>query len=230
MLHFLFFIIFILIYIIITQIFRHGLENLAILRPRRGPAPWLLICASKLLGSIDNPADIVTLSEDKTVILELNVMRHQPQPNWPQLMKVIALAIIRQRFPRFFFSTGKCKKINCYSQVISMNDYAVAKMLLKTLVRQNVGFTCVDDNDAADKSRKHQMSCSGFLCSGLTCDKALKITSTLALYSLFHILVVTVNEPEYVIIPALKQDPNWSNYLDRQQVARFYKMLFNKIK
>ncbi|XP_071558018.1 uncharacterized protein [Temnothorax nylanderi] len=173
------------------QIFRHGLENLAILRPRRGPAPWLLICAPNLLGlgTIDSPADIVTLSEDKAVILELNVLRHQPQPNWPQLMKVI-----------------------------SMSNYVVARMLLKTLIRQNVGVMCMDDNDAANRSKSDERSCSGFLCSESACDKTLKITSTLALYSLFHVLVVTVNEPEHVIIPALKQDPNWSNYLDRQQV------------
>lgn len=173
------------------QIFRHGLENLAILRPRRGPAPWLLICAPNLLGldAINSPADIVTLPEDKAVILELNILRHHPQPNWPQLMKVI-----------------------------SMSNYVVARMLLKTLVRQNVGVTCVDDSDAADKSKRDERSCSGFLCSGSACDKPLKITSDLTLYSLFHALVVTVNEPEHVIIPALKQDPDWSNYLDRQQV------------
>ncbi|XP_024881241.1 uncharacterized protein LOC112460674 [Temnothorax curvispinosus] len=173
------------------QIFRHGLENLAILRPRRGPAPWLLICAPNLLGlgTIDSPADIITLSEDKAVILELNVLRHQPQPNWPQLMKVI-----------------------------SMSNYVVARMLLKTLIRQNVGVMCMDDNDAANRSKSDERSCSGFLCSESACDKTLKITSTPALYSLFHVLVVTVNEPEHVIIPALKQDPNWSNYLDRQQV------------
>ncbi|XP_072761296.1 uncharacterized protein [Anoplolepis gracilipes] len=173
------------------QIFRHGLENLAILRPRRCPAPWLLICAPNLLGldATDSLADMTTLSDDKAVILELNVMRHQPQPNWPQLMKVI-----------------------------SMDDYAVGKMLLKTLVRQNVGFTSVDECDALDKSKKGEKSCGGFLCSGSACDKSLKITSALALYSLSHVLVVTVNEPERVIIPALKQDPNWSNYLDRQQV------------
>lgn len=111
-----------------------------------------------------------------------------------------------------------------------MNNCIVAKMLLVTLVRQNVGFTCVDENDVADKARMDQMSCGGFLCSGSACDKSLKITSALALYSLFHILVITVNEPEHVIIPALKQDPNWSNYLDRQQVARFHEMLLNEIK
>ncbi|XP_070150031.1 uncharacterized protein [Polyergus mexicanus] len=173
------------------HIFRHGLENLAILQPRCSPAPWLLICAPNLLGldTIDSPADITTLSEDKAVILELNVMRHQPQPSWPQLMKVI-----------------------------SMNDYVVGKMLLKTLVRQNVGFTSVDKCDILDKSKKGEESCGGFLCNGSACDKSLKITSALALYSLSHVLVITVNESERVIIPALKQDPNWSNYLDKQQV------------
>lgn len=100
-----------------------------------------------------------------------------------------------------------------------MNNYVVAKMVLKTLVRQNVGFTCLDDGDATDKSRNEKQSCGGFLCSGLACDKSLKITSALALYSLFHILVVTVNKPERVIISALKQDPYWSNYLNRQQVG-----------
>jgi len=104
-----------------------------------------------------------------------------------------------------------------------MDNYSVAKMLLKTLVRQNTGFTCIDDSDAIDKSKKDEKSCGGFLCSGSACDKSLKLTSALALYSLFHISVVTVNEPEQVIIPALKQDPNWSNYLDRQQVCAFTK-------
>lgn len=100
-----------------------------------------------------------------------------------------------------------------------MNKYVVAKMLLKTLVRQNIGFTCVDDNNVTDNSKRNEKSCNGFLCNGSTCDKSLKITSALTLYSLFYILVVTVNKPEHVIIPALKQDPNWSNYLDRQQVV-----------
>lgn len=110
-----------------------------------------------------------------------------------------------------------------------MSNYVVARMLLKTLVRQNVGITCVDDSDTADKSKRDEKSCSGFLCSGSACDKTLKITSALALYSLFHVLVVTVNEPEHVIIPALKQDPNWSNYLDRQQVVCFYEMSFEEL-
>lgn len=105
-----------------------------------------------------------------------------------------------------------------------MNDYVVGKMLLKTLVRQNMGFTFVDEYDAVDKSKKNEKSCGGFLCSGSACDKSLKITSALALYSLSHVLVVTVNEPERVIIPALKQDSNWSNYLDRQQVECFYEI------
>lgn len=104
-----------------------------------------------------------------------------------------------------------------------MSNYVVAKMLLKTLIRQNVGVTCMDDSDTVDKSKRNEKSCNGFLCSESACDKTLKITAALALYSLFHVLVVTVNEPVHVIIPALKQDPNWSNYLDRQQVGCFTK-------
>lgn len=110
-----------------------------------------------------------------------------------------------------------------------MNNYVVAKMLLKTLIRQNVGFTCMDDSDIVDKSKKDKKGCNGFLCSGSACDKSLKITSSLALYSLFHVLVVTINEPEHVIIPALEQDTNWSNYLDRQQVVGFRKMSFEEL-
>lgn len=117
-----------------------------------------------------------------------------------------------------------------HSQVISMNNHAVAKLLLKTLIRQNLGFTCMDASDAIAESRIVEKSCNGFLCNGSACDKSLKITSDLALYSLFHVLVVTVNEPENVIIPALKQDPNWSNYLDRQQVCLcFFDMSFEQL-
>lgn len=101
-----------------------------------------------------------------------------------------------------------------------MNNYIVAKMLLNTLVCQTVGFTCVDKNDTIYKSKKDaDAGCNGFLCSGSTCDKSLKVTPTTALYSLFHVLVISVNEPEHIIVPALKQDLNWSNYLDRQQVT-----------
>ena len=69
--------------------FRFGLENLTILQPRREPAPWLLIAAPNLVGSIDSDVYISNLPKDRGVILELNVLRHQPQPNWPQLIKVI---------------------------------------------------------------------------------------------------------------------------------------------
>jgi len=110
-------------------------------------------------------------------------------------------------------------KLASRSQVISMNDYAVARMLLKTLIRQNTGFTCMDDNGAISEMKSAGKSCGGFLCNGSACDKSPRITPALALYSLSYVLMVTVNEPEYVIIPALKQDPNWSNYLDRQQVV-----------
>ena len=71
------------------QACRGGLENMMILQRRFGPTPWLLISAPKLLGGSlslgnrDNP-----LSDRARVILELNVLRSQPQPNWTQLLKV----------------------------------------------------------------------------------------------------------------------------------------------
>lgn len=70
------------------QTFRHGLENLTILQFRRGPAPWLLICAPNLLGQRNSDVDITRLPEERAVVLELNVLRHQPQPHWSQLIKV----------------------------------------------------------------------------------------------------------------------------------------------
>lgn len=77
---------------LLSQVFRVGFENLTILQTRREPAPWLLICAPNLLGSIDSDVYISNLSSNRLVILELNILRHQPQPNWPQLMKVINIA------------------------------------------------------------------------------------------------------------------------------------------
>lgn len=78
--------------------FRFGLENLTILQPRREPAPWLLIAAPNLVGSIDSDVYISNLPKDRGVILELNVLRHQPQPNWPQLIKVITKVIFFYNF------------------------------------------------------------------------------------------------------------------------------------
>ncbi|KAG7213003.1 hypothetical protein KM043_002340 [Ampulex compressa] len=170
------------------QVFRNGLDHLKILQPRRGPAPWLLICAPNLLGPPNSDVSIESLPENRAVILELNVLRHQPQPNWPQLMKVI-----------------------------SMSKYAVANILLKNLVRQCIGLTIKNCEEIEGRSSEEK-GCGGFLCSDSTCDRSLKISPPLALYSLTHVLAVTANDPESVIISALKQDPDWPNYLDRQQV------------
>ncbi|XP_043683631.1 uncharacterized protein LOC122636472 isoform X1 [Vespula pensylvanica] len=183
------------------QAFRNGLENLQILQHRRGPPPWVLICVPRLLGKSDLDLQSDNLTEDRIVILELNILRNQPQPNWPQLIKVI-----------------------------SMNNYIVAKMLLNVLVRKCVGFTS-DQNliitrrnetmikDGNNKNELYnQKNCGGFLCSESSCKKLSTISPNLGLFSLTYILAIIVNDPEDVIIPALKQDPNWANYLDRQQV------------
>ncbi|XP_015188983.1 PREDICTED: uncharacterized protein LOC107073068 isoform X3 [Polistes dominula] len=183
------------------QAFRNGLENLQVLQPRRGPSPWVLVCIPRLLGTSDLDVHVKELSEDKIVIIELNILRNQPQPNWTQLMKVL-----------------------------SMNNNVVAKLLLNTLVRKCIGFTSEEENftmtkvkstnnkDGNNKNEKIKTNCDGFLCSESSCKKLAKISTNLGLFSLTYILAVSVNEPEDVIIPALKQDPNWANYLDRQQV------------
>ncbi|KAI4500810.1 hypothetical protein M0802_004021 [Mischocyttarus mexicanus] len=187
------------------QAFRNGLENLEVLKPRRGPSPWVLVCIPRLLGTSDLDVHVKDLSEDKIVILELNILKNQPQPNWTQLMKVI-----------------------------TMNDYVVAKLLLNMLVRKCIGFTSEENlpttkdkstnkiekkmNKKENKSLKDKTNCGGFLCSELSCKKLSRISGNLGLFSLTYILAVSVNKPENVIIPALKQDPNWANYLDRQQV------------
>ncbi|CAK9795962.1 Uncharacterized protein KIAA0825 homolog [Anthophora quadrimaculata] len=171
------------------QTFRVGLENLTILQPCRGLAPWLLICAPNLVGSVNSDVYISKLPEDRAVILELNILRHQPQPNWPQLIKVI-----------------------------SMNDYAVAKILLNTLIDKCGDFTSIDEFESVDKLEADKKKCGGFLCSGVTCDPSMKVTSMLSLYHLMYIITYVTQDPGHVVIPALKQNYEWSNYLDRQQV------------
>ncbi|XP_060820395.1 uncharacterized protein LOC132909531 [Bombus pascuorum] len=171
------------------QVFRFGLENLTILQPRREPAAWLLVCAPNLLGSVDSDIYISNLPKNRVAILELNVLRHQPQPNWPQLMKVLF-----------------------------MNDYAVAKILLNTLIYKCGNFTSKNDFDIFEELQSNGMSCGGFLCSGITCDASMKVTSALGLYSLMYILTYIAQDPGCVIVTALKQIPDWSSYLDRQQV------------
>ena len=102
-----------------------------------------------------------------------------------------------------------------------MNNYAVSKLLLRSLVRQCIGKK-VDANPL--NSREGQNSddtCGGFLCTGNSCHKILNITPSSALFSLTYILANTTNDPLNVIVPALKLDPTWSSYLDRQQVRIF---------
>nr|XP_033326396.1 uncharacterized protein LOC117220499 isoform X1 [Megalopta genalis] len=171
------------------QAFRGGFDNLKISQPRLGPAPWLLICAPNLSGSIDSNVYITSLPEDRAVILELNILRHQPQPNWPQIIKVI-----------------------------SMDDYAVSKILLDILIHDCGDYTSEDNYYASKTFEKDVKNCGGFLCNTALCNHFIKSTSPLNLYSLMHVLSYIVQEPDRVIVPCLKQNHNWSNYLNRQQV------------
>lgn len=186
-----------------------------ILQPRRGPAPWLLICAPNLLGTVDSDVYIVDLPEDRIVILELNILRHQPQPNWPQLIKVNRLLIISLLF---FFVLTYIFTQQKFFQVISTNDYIVSKILLNTLIHECADFTSEDEFNNLEKLRVGGKCCGGFLCNDATCDRSLQITSVTSLYSLMYILTCIAEEPGHVIVPALMQHHEWSRYLDRQQV------------
>lgn len=99
-----------------------------------------------------------------------------------------------------------------------MNECAVARMLLSTLIRQCVGKNeDVISMERLTKSKENSGDCGGFLCTG--CQQNLSsLPPTLYLYSLMYVLINTAMDPLDVVIPALKQDINWSNYLDRQQV------------
>ncbi|XP_043581466.1 uncharacterized protein LOC122567202 isoform X4 [Bombus pyrosoma] len=103
-------------------------------------------------------------------------------------------------------------------QVLFMNDYAVAKILLNTLIYKCGNFTSKNDFDISEELQSNGMSCGGFLCSGIMCNASMKVTSALGLYSLMYILTYIAQDPGCVIVTALKQIPDWSSYLDRQQV------------
>ncbi|XP_053597314.1 uncharacterized protein LOC103576648 [Microplitis demolitor] len=171
------------------QVCRNGLEGMPMLKKQCGPAPWLIISAPKLFGFPVLKSVNLSLPEDQALILEINVLRCQPQAKWPQLLKVL-----------------------------SMNECLVARILLSTLIRQCVGKNQdINSMIRYTKSKENSNYCGGFLCTG--CQQNLSnLPPTLYLYSLMYVLINTAMDPLDVVIPALKQDINWSNYLDRQQV------------
>ncbi|XP_033231251.1 uncharacterized protein LOC117182252 [Belonocnema kinseyi] len=174
---------------ILYQVFRNGLDDLPISQPRNGPSPWLFMSAPDLLGSINERSYQANFPKDQAVILEINVLKSQPQPNWPQLMKVFL-----------------------------MNDYAVSKILLRSLARQCIGKKFDADFLKSNGAQNSEDTCGGFLCTGNSCHRILNITPSSALFSLTYILVNNTHDPLKIIVPALKLDPTWSSYLDRQQV------------
>ncbi|XP_043273786.1 uncharacterized protein [Venturia canescens] len=185
---------------LLYQVCRNGLENTALLGERGTFAPWLLVAAPNLLGNTLPYEDYGTskLSPRAQVILELNVLRAQPQANWTYLLKVF-----------------------------SMNDCAVARMLLSNLVRKCTGYTEIQGSMVLMKNKNKEQKdeskegCGGFLCTGAACKPSINVngcSDPLCLYSLMYITVNTFMDPLNVVIPSLKQDANWPNYLDRQQV------------
>ncbi|KAK0163780.1 hypothetical protein PV328_002475 [Microctonus aethiopoides] len=173
---------------ILYQACRNGLENMPMLKKHYGPASWLMISAPSLFGSPKLQTDHSVLPEDQALILEINVLRSQPQANWAQLLKVL-----------------------------SMNNCSVTKLLLSTLIRQ-----CINEQDEFNHPRcnipkNENEKCGRFLCTGCY-HHLLNLPPTLCLFSLMYVSINMATDPLVAIIPALKQDVNWSNYLDRQQV------------
>lgn len=99
-----------------------------------------------------------------------------------------------------------------------MNNCSVTKLLLSTLIRQ-----CINEQDEFNHPRcnipkNENEKCGRFLCTGCY-HHLLNLPPTLCLFSLMYVSINMATDPLVAIIPALKQDVNWSNYLDRQQVT-----------
>ena len=113
-----------------------------------------------------------------------------------------------------------------------MDDSVIARILLSSLVRQCLGITVEDgpeplkpklkdkkvEAQGSDSDEEELETCGGFLCPGDMCRRELDIQPTSALYALMCIVVTTNCEPNNAAIPAIKEDPSWSSYLDRHQV------------
>lgn len=59
---------------------------------------WLFVAAPTLFGPLINETSDWKSLGDETLILELNIMRSQPQPNWTQLLKVIIISLMIIKF------------------------------------------------------------------------------------------------------------------------------------
>ncbi|KAJ8673920.1 hypothetical protein QAD02_005182 [Eretmocerus hayati] len=185
---------------VLFQVFRNGLDDLTISHPRQGPSPWIYISAPNLFGVLRAKSrGYGELSEDRATILELYVLKSQPQPSWSQLIKAL-----------------------------SMSDFALGRILLRLLMRQCIGqnmpskprprkVSSVYKNSIEDKDEGN--TCGGFLCAGISCKRSLLLTPVSGLHALVYVLTgIGGCEPRQVVLPAIKLDPGWSGHLDRQQV------------
>ncbi|XP_046432279.1 uncharacterized protein LOC124185487 isoform X1 [Neodiprion fabricii] len=177
---------------ILYQVLRNGLENLNILLPRRGPAPWLIMSSPHLLPpSSENIDNLKQLADGPSIALEIKILRAQPQPDWGQLMKILL-----------------------------MREHKISALLFQEFVKQSNGYKSDDSFTRKEKSKvdaKEQEGCGGFLCSGQTCSRP-ACSPALWAYSLTYISIIADMDAMIVIIPALLQDSDWSNCLDRHQV------------
>ncbi|KAL7286852.1 hypothetical protein TKK_0018989 [Trichogramma kaykai] len=184
---------------VLFQVFRNGIDDLAICNPRDGgPAPWLYVAAPHILGG--SRSDVYKKIDDKqAAIVELNVLKAQPQPQWGQVIQVLDTA-----------------------------ESVVGRLLMSILIRQCIGFTEIETSEplklretnkhGKDADEEEPDTCGGFLCHGGTCTRELRLTAPMGLYALTYILIEANFEPINVFIPAVKEDPNWSNYVDKYQV------------
>ncbi|XP_046736558.1 uncharacterized protein LOC124405560 isoform X4 [Diprion similis] len=177
---------------ILYQVLRDGLENLNMLLPRRGPAPWLIISSPHLLPpSSENIDNLKQLADGPAIALEIKILGAQPQPDWGQLMKILL-----------------------------MRKHKISALLFQEFVKQSNGYKSDDRFTRKEKSKvdpKEQEGCGGFLCSGQTCSRPASSPALWA-YSLTYISIIGDMDAMIVIIPALLQVSDWSNCLDRHQV------------
>ncbi|XP_023245520.1 uncharacterized protein LOC106647281 [Copidosoma floridanum] len=118
------------------QVFRKGLDDLTISKPKWGPAPWLYVFSPELLGvSHDKSTGFKLLTKRQAAILELNVFKSQPQPIWAQLMKILR-----------------------------MDDFLISRMLLRVLVRQCIGRTKDGQKTNEDDDTCGGFLCPGNSC------------------------------------------------------------------
>lgn len=101
-----------------------------------------------------------------------------------------------------------------------MRKYKISALLFEEFMKQSIGYTSDDSftrNEKSEVNEGEQEGCGGFLCPGQACSHA-PCTPALWSYSLTYISIIADMDATIVIVPALLRDPDWSKWLDREQV------------